>query len=205
MINCKQFDPDIKWYNMGFVDWLKRYKVNKPAMEACFRLYSSLYESESEQTGVPTDETIDNIMSNTIFAHLQEPAFEDRVKYVKGVIHSKQFPLRVFRALRIPRGKELKLDDAVGEHWTYDYTLFDRHDGLYGFSSNRYNVILSGMVTPDQINWPQTIINNAADFNAETYCCYKNAEHEIELKRGTIPHDLEIWSDERETKIFDSF
>lgn len=187
---------------MDFIDWLSTANISKPTLEACSRMYKSIFEAELDQNGVPTDEFIEQTMRKSFlggsgYADYQDHHYEEYLNYVKQRIHSFQFPMRVFRGLYIPDGKELMLTSNIGEHWTYDPTLFDRHNGQYGFSSSKCNVILTGLVTADQVKWGQTIINNATDYNPNEQCCSNTAEHEIELKRGEIPHELEVQRDSR--------
>lgn len=152
--------------------------------------------------GRPTDSEIDEIMKRTQWygngdSDWQEPDYADRVSYVKGVLHGLQFPLRVWRGLRVPSGKELRIGTDVGTHWTYNYAMFDTNTSGEWFSRDKLNVILSGVITDGTVNWKQTIIDLASDYDPHHGGPGKNAEYEMELKRGIVPDEIEIWADYR--------
>ena len=119
----------------------------------------------------------------------------NRAQYTINVINSLQFPLDVYRGLRVQPGKELRTVDNVGTHWTYNQHMFHSNHSLEWFSSDTgVNVILRGTVTVSDINWINTIYDIASDFGAED----EHKEYEIELKRDAIPSDIRIVSDKRE-------
>lgn len=127
----------------------------------------------------------------------QDPDYTERVAYVKRVIGSLKFPLRVWRALKLYPGKELRLGQDIGRYWTYNYDMFYRNKSEQWFANGKWNVILTGTVTEDQVNWSSTITALASDYNPETGWAKRNAEFEICLKRDCIPSELEIDTDLR--------
>lgn len=152
--------------------------------------------------GRPTDSEIDEIMKRTQWygngdSGWQEPDYADRVSYVKGALKGLKFPLRLWRGLRVPPGKELRMDTDVGTHWTYKYEMFDQNKSGEWFTADKLNVILSGIVTESQVNWRQTVQDLASDYDPKRGYAGRDAEYEIELRRGEIPGELEIWSDYR--------
>ena len=145
---------------------------------------------------------IDEVMLHSNFgAHgnpeYQDPDYTNRVAYVKRVIAGMKFPLRVWRALKIYPDKELRLGKDIGRYWTFNHDIFYRNKSEQWFSSGKWNVILTGTVTEDQVNWNSTITALAGDYNPKTGWAYQNAEFEICLKRDCIPSELEIESDLR--------
>lgn len=123
---------------------------------------------------------------------------QDFINYVQSVIRGLNFPLGVWRGLYIPQGKTLRLDKDVGTHWTYNYDMFTSNKSPEWFTSEKLNVILYGQVRQEQVNWNQTILDIASDYDPKRgYASTTRAEYEIELKKGEIPDNLEIWEDTR--------
>lgn len=150
----------------------------------------------------PTDSEIESILSDSNYGghgdpDYRDPDYAERLEYVKGVLHGLQFPLRVWRGLRVPSGKELRIGTDVGTHWTYNYAMFDNNTSGEWFSRDKLNVILSGVITDGMVNWKQTIIDLASDYDPHHGGTGKNAEYEMELKRGIAPDEIEIWADYR--------
>ena len=145
---------------------------------------------------------IDEVMLHSNYgAHgepeYQDPDYTERVAYVKRVIAGLKFPLRVWRALKLYPGKELRLGKDIGRYWTYNYDMFYRNKSEQWFANGKWNVILTGTVTEDQVNWDATITALASDYNPEIGGAKRNAEFEICLKRDCIPSELEIDTDLR--------
>ena len=145
---------------------------------------------------------IDEVMQHTTYgAHgdpeYQDPDYTERVSYVKRVIAGMKFPLRVWRALKLYPGKELRLDKDIGRYWTYNHDIFYQNKSEQWFANGKWNVILTGTVTEDQVNWDATITALSSDYNPKTGWASPNAEFEICLKRDCIPSELEIDTDLR--------
>lgn len=145
---------------------------------------------------------IDEVMLHSNYgAHgdlqYKDPDYTERVAYVKRVIGALKFPLRVWRGLKLYPGKELRLGKDIGRYWTYNYDMFYRNKSEQWFANGKWNVILTGTVTEDQVNWDATITALAGDYDPETGGARPNAECEICLKRDCIPSELEIDTDLR--------
>ena len=121
---------------------------------------------------------------------------EARAKYTIDAIQSLQFPLTVYRGLKINPGNELRTTGDVGKHWTYNPDMFSSNKSLEWFSeTSGMNVILSGTVMPSDVNWYMTVMDNSSDFSLTGST--DHAEYEIELKRGHLPTDIKIYRDTR--------
>lgn len=143
----------------------------------------------------PTDSEIASVVEKTWGYHEDCQGF---INYAQSVIRSLTFPLDVWRGLYIPQGKTLRLDKDVGTHWTYNYDMFTSNKSPEWFTSEKLNVILYGKVRQEQVNWNQTILDIASDYDPKRgYASPTRAEYEIELKKGEIPDNLEIWEDTR--------
>lgn len=163
------------------------FRWNKPVTESV----------DCADAQVPSDDYIEQVLRHTQYGgsgypEYEEPNFADRVEYTKNVIKSLKFPLRVWRALKVNPGNKLRLGADVGKHWTYNKDMFNGHKGEYEFSNGHYNVVLTGTVTPDQVNWAQTIQDNASDYDTNNRCAFPTAEYEIELKRDMVPSDIAV-------------
>ena len=186
------------------LNWLISQSGKLPSVESSRKSATALYESVEDTALTPFDDgiDIDEVMLHTNYgAHgdqeYQDPDYADRVAYVKRVIAGMKFPLRVWRALKLYPGKELRLGKDIGHYWTFNYDMFDRNNSEQWFANGKWNVILTGTVTEDQVNWNATITALASDYNPKTGWASPNAEFEICLKRDCIPSELEIDTDLR--------
>lgn len=151
-----------------------------------------IHESTSD---IPTDAEIAAVIEKRWGFREECPDF---IKYAQSVIRGFKFPMNVWRGLYLPQGKQLRLDGTVGTHWTYNYDMFTSNKSAEWFASGKLNVILYGKIRPEQVNWNQTILDIATDYDPKRgYASPTGAEYEIELKKGEIPDDLEIWEDTR--------
>jgi hypothetical protein len=144
---------------------------------------------------IPTDSEITSVLERR-WGFREE--CQDFIKYTQSVIRGFTFPLSVWRGVYVPPGKTLRLDSTVGTHWTYNYDMFTSNKSPEWFTAGKLNVILYGHVRQEQVNWNQTILDIASDYDPKRgYASPTGAEYEIELKKGEIPDDLEIWEDTR--------